>query len=313
MAPIRGITDHIYRSVFPKFFSGFDKAVAPFLATSHKNKLKGNLIKNFAPELNTGIATIPQILSKNHEDFIPLANSLFELGYTEINWNIGCPYPMVTNKGKGSGMLPLPEKIDSFLDKVTSDTKAQISIKLRLGLEYHEQILQLIPIFNKYPLKELIIHPRTARQMYSGTVNLDIFKKSLSLSKHSIVYNGDINSALDLLALQKELPTINKWMIGRGVLRNPFLVEELMQQQEKSNIEKKETIYKFHDALYSEYRQILSGATHITDKMKAVWFYLSNIFENEKKVHKLIKKTSSLEKYHQTVEKIFRDFQITTN
>ena len=213
LAPIRGITDRIFRNIFPKFFDGIDLAITPFISSTHGWKKLNSLLKEFALDKNYGLKTIPQILSNDPDDFLRLANSLNEIGHSTINLNLGCPFPMVVNKGKGCGMLPYPAKIESFLDKIFSKFKSNLSVKLRLGLEYPDEILYLIPIFNNYPIDELIIHARTGKQMYKGNVNLDIFEECLSISQNEIVYNGDIQTISDYQDLCKRFNSISKWMI----------------------------------------------------------------------------------------------------
>jgi len=306
LAPIRGITERTYRNVFPKYFRGFDLAVSPFIGTSRNNKLKGSLLKEFEPAANFGIKTVPQILGNSAEDFITIANDLHELGYSSVNWNLGCPFPTVINRGRGSGMLPYPEKIGSFLDSVLPEIKPQLSVKLRLGLRDSDEILKVIPVLNSYPLEEIMIHPRTGSQMYDGEVDLDSFERCLELCSHSIVYNGDIDSVETWEILSGRFNNINKWMIGRGALRNPFLPEEIKFGCSLTETEKLLRMRHFHDSLFKEYSKILSGPKHLTDRMKAVWEYLSCSFENSRKVFKMIKKAQNSEHYTDVVDKIFK-------
>ena len=177
LAPIRGITNKIYRNIFPKHFQGFDIAVAPFIAVKRKDKLRGAYIREFEPEKNRGLKTIPQILTADPEEFISIADCLSDMGYDIVNWNLGCPYPMEVNRGRGAALIPYPAKIDSFLEKTIPRVKLKISVKLRLGLSGPDEILRILPVFNRYPLHEIIIHARTAGQMYEGAVDLDSFEK----------------------------------------------------------------------------------------------------------------------------------------
>ena len=193
LAPVRGITTRVFRNVFPKHFKGFDIAVAPFIAAKRKDKIIGAYIREFEPGANSGLKTIPQILTGDPEEFISLADCLSDTGYDMINWNLGCPYPMVVNRGMGAALIQYPDKIDSFLEKTIPRVKSKISVKLRLGMAGADEILRVLPVFNRYPLHEIIIHSRTADQMYEGAVDLDSFEKCLPLSKHEVVYNGDIN------------------------------------------------------------------------------------------------------------------------
>ena len=311
LAPVQGITDRIYRNLFPVYFKGVDMAIAPFISSSKKMKPVNNLLCEFHPDKNTGIPTIPQIMSSNPDDFTMLANALYDIGCGTVNWNLGCPFPMVVKKGRGAGMLCYPDRIESFLEKTMPAIKPKLSIKLRIGLKYPDEVLQLIPIFNRFQLEELIIHPRTGVQMYEGEVDLDIFEQCLGLSKHRVVYNGDIDSFEKLEMLSKRFGSVERWMIGRGLLRNPFLAEKIKLHTEKPYDEKIKIIRAFHDNLFDEYSKILSGPSHITNKMKEIWTYMGSFFENGEKIRKKINKTHHRDNYVDIVNKVFNETQIS--
>ena len=311
LAPVQGITDRIYRNLFPVYFKGVDVAIAPFISSSKKMKAENNLLREFYPDKNTGIPTIPQIMSSNPADFTKLANALYNIGCGTVNWNLGCPFPMVVKKGRGAGMLCYPDRIESFLEKTMPVLKPKLSIKLRIGLTYPDEVLQIIPIFNQYPLDELIIHPRTGVQMYKGEVNLDIFEQCFGLSKHRIVYNGDIDSSEKLEMLSKRFGSVDRWMIGRGLIGNPFLAEKIKFNTEKPYYEKIKIIRAFHDQLFTEYSKFLSGPSHITNKMKEIWTYMGDFFENGDKIRKKINKTHHRDNYVDVVNKVFNETQVS--
>ncbi len=305
LAPIQGTTDRIYRNLFPLYFKGVDIAIAPFISSSKKMKPENNLLRELYPEKNTGIPTIPQIMSSIPDDFIKLANMLYDIGHSRVNWNIGCPFRMVVKKGRGAGMLCYPDRVESFLDQAIPALKPQLSIKLRLGLTYPDEVLQLIPIFNRFTLEELIIHPRTGDQMYEGEVNLEMFEQCRSLSRHRIVYNGDIESVEQLETLAQRFGSIDRWMIGRGLLANPFLAEEIKLRTVKSYQEKVKIMRAFHDHLFAEYSKLLSGPAHITNKMKEIWTYFGGFFVGREKIRKQINKTHHRDGYLAVVNKVF--------
>jgi tRNA-dihydrouridine synthase B len=311
LAPVQGITDRIYRNLFPVYFKGVDLAIAPFIPSVKKMKPENNLLREFYPDRNTGIPTIPQIMSSEPADFTLLANALYSIGCGTVNWNLGCPFRMVVKKGRGAGMLCYPARIESFLEKAMPALKPKLSIKLRIGLKYPDEVLQLIPIFNKYQLEELIIHPRTGVQMYEGEVDLDMFEQCLSLSKHRVVYNGDIDSLEKLEMLAKRFASVDRWMIGRGLLANPFLAEKIKFNTEKPYGEKIKIIRAFHDQLFTEYSKILSGPSHITNKMKEIWTYMGSFFENGEKIRKKINKTHHRDNYVDVVNKVFSETPIS--
>jgi len=305
LAPVQGVTDRIYRNLFPVYFKGVDLAIAPFISSSKKMKPENNLLREFYPDKNTGIPTIPQIMSSEPDDFTQLANALYDIGCGTVNWNLGCPFPMVVKKGRGAGLLCYPARVESFLEKTMPAIKPKLSIKLRIGLTYPDEVLQLIPIFNRFQLEELIIHPRTGVQMYGGEVDLDIFEQCLGLSKHRVIYNGDIDSLEKLEMLSHRFGSVERWMIGRGLLANPFLADEIKFHTEKPYGEKIKILRAFHDQLFAEYSKILSGPSHITDKMKEIWTYMGGFFENGDKIRKKINKTHHRDNYVDVVNKVF--------
>ncbi|RJP76186.1 MAG: tRNA-dihydrouridine synthase family protein [Desulfobacteraceae bacterium] len=304
MAPIKGITNAIFRNVFTECFSGFDLAVAPFVSTIQGRKISRSHIRDILPENNTGIPIVPQLMSNNGDDFIHLARKLHDLGYDTVNWNLGCPFPMVANKKRGSGMLLYPERIDAFLSQVIPKIPVNLSIKCRLGRNQDEEILKLIPVFNRYPLKELIIHPRTGIQMYEGSVHLDRFEECTNQLKHSIVYNGDITCLDGFRNLSVRFPQIDTWMIGRGTLINPFLPEILKKGKDDIS-DKIQKMQEFHDSLWKQYQSSMSGPSHAMDKMKGFWYYFSQAFQNKAEIYKKIKKTKSMEKFENVVWNVF--------
>lgn len=311
LAPLQGITDRIYRNLFPVYFKDVDAAIAPFISSSKKMKPDNKLLREFYPENNTGIPTTPQIMSSVPADFIMIANKLYDVGCGTVNWNLGCPYPMVVKKGRGAGFLCDPGRVESFLEKAMPALKPHLSIKLRIGLKYPDEIFELIPIFNRFPIEELIIHPRTGVQMYGGKVDLDIFEQCLGLAKHRIVYNGDIDSFEKYEMLAKRFGSIDRWMLGRGLLANPFLAEKIKFNTEKPYAEKIKIIRAFHDHLFDEYLKILSGPSHITNKMKAVWTYLGDFFEDGAKIKKRIWKTHHRDNYLDVVNKVFNETPVS--
>lgn len=305
-SPLQGITDYKFRNSYIKYFGEIDKFFSPYIRLSGKKEIKKSQLRDVLPENNKDIPLIPQIMVNSSEDFIYLANMLSDYGYNEINWNLGCPFPMVTNRTLGSGLLKFPNIIDSVLSDSLKNISAKVSVKLRLGLTQIDEIDKIIPILNNHNLTEVIIHPRIAKQLYKGEVSLDKFKEIIKLSSHKIIYNGDIIS-LDYYKKNIELITeIDDIMIGRGLVSNPFLSEEIKTNITFSSEEKKQIFRNFHDTLLFEVENSLSGDSHVLSKMINYWEYFSLFFDNSRKVFKIIKKTKSLNKYHRNVNEIFK-------
>jgi len=303
LAPIRGITDCYFRSLFHQHFPGFDSSLAPFINPQRHSSFQPKQLKDILPANNRLLPVVPQLLNTNVDDFLFLASRLHELGYKEINWNLGCPAPMVTIKHRGSGLLPFPEQIITFLDHVVPKLPMALSIKTRLGYEDKNELLSLLPRLDDYPLTKIIIHARLGNQLYKGKTDRESFGLCLDASKHPIVYNGDITSVQKFLELEQQFPEIQKWMIGRGALANPFLAGEIKNLDDS---DRPARLLSFHDELYSYYRELLSGQAHLLGRMKQLWVYLSTFFPPEKKTWKKIKKCRTEHQYQHVVTELFK-------
>lgn len=306
LAPMEGITGHIYRNAYEKYFHNIDKYFTPFIVPNESLSLKTKELRDMLPENNEGLNIVPQILTNNAEGFVLTANKLKQLGYEEINLNLGCPAGTVVSKKRGSGFLAYPEELDRFLDEIYKINDMKISIKTRLGKEMPEEFYKLIEIYNKYPLEELIIHPRTREDFYGNTPNLEIFKESLKLSKHSICYNGDIFTVDNYNKIVKEFPQVDKIMIGRGILANPGLIDEIKENKFIT----KEILKQFHDEIFENYTILLKEDKNAMYRMKELWGYMSHIFTNNKKYYKKIKKAQKAIDYKVAVNSLFAEQEI---
>lgn len=226
LAPMQGLTELLFRKAFHRCYPGaFDYAVSPFLSITHGNLREASVkVEDVLPELNVNsMPVVPQLLGHETEGFVELSNRLNELGYSEVNWNMGCPMRRVAAKHRGSGILPYPNEVRSILDSVVPRIKPALSVKIRLGYLSPDEIDAIIPILNDYPLASVTIHPRTGKQMYSGQVNIRKFAEVLPIIKHRVIYNGDICTAYDYCQIRNLFPTVKDVMIGRGALYNPLL------------------------------------------------------------------------------------------
>ncbi len=304
MAPLKGITDALFRSVYMKHFKGLDGAIAPFINPQRKGGNNKALLKDLLPERNCSLPLVPQLLNTDPEDFITLANHLADLGYDELNWNLGCPVPMVARKKRGSGLLPYPDQIIEILERIVPNISQKLSIKMRLGYHQFTESLQLIPRLNEFPLSALIIHARLGIQLYRGPTYPEKFRECLELAHHSLFYNGDITSVQTFKSLKEQLPEISHWMIGRGLLANPHLPAEI-NGSSFSCEQKFEELWAFHQELFNEQKERLSGPGHLLGKMKQVWIYLIGAFPSGQKALKKITRASTEEKYLTAVMRLF--------
>ncbi len=302
MAPLRGITDALFRRVYSSHFSGIDAAVAPFINPQHKSRLTDKLLADVLPE--TGVPRlIPQQLNSNGDDFLAVAERLWDLGYTEINWNLGCPVPMVARKKRGSGLMPFPDEIVAFLDHVIPRMKSRLSLKMRLGYHDHRESLELLPRLDCYPLSEIIIHARLGRQLYRGTTDPQRFIQCRQISGHRLVYNGDINTVSDHQELRDQVK-IDRWMIGRGLLADPFLPSAIKGAHITAR-QKSLKLQRFHDELFHAMKEKLDGPGHLLGRMKQIWIYFISSFPEKKNALKKITKASTEANYLAAVNAVF--------
>jgi tRNA-dihydrouridine synthase len=251
---------------------------------------------------------VPQLMSKSASDFIVMAHKLFDLGYAHVNWNLGCPYPMVAKKGRGAGMLPYPEKVDAFLNRVVPAIPNHLSIKMRLGWRRADEIFDLLPILNRYPLTCLIIHPRTGGQMYTGRPDWIRFSQCLRLSRHQVIYNGDIVTVSDLVQLHSRFPQVDTWMIGRGIVQDPCL-PALIKGCAFDDGERFRRFRTFHDQLLASYSDRLCGPSHLLNRMKCLWAYFQNAFDQGREIAKQVRKARSLDQYMCVTNRFFDSSQ----
>ncbi len=299
LAPMRGVTTMHYRRAFVRHFQGLDAEMAPFISTVDAERINPKLLKDVLPENNSGLPLIPQLIGNKADDFVQMAGALHDLGYNEINWNLGCPHKPIRRKQRGAGLLPHPDRVDAFLDQVCERIPCKVSVKVRLGVADKSELMELIPVLNRYPLNEVVVHPRTAEQMYTGTVDLDAFEEAFQALELPVCYNGDIGSATFFHSLKERFPTIGRFMLGRGLLANPFLCEEIKPalshfRKCESSIDR---IATFHDELLASYEAALHGDQPVLGKMKEFWTYLSTYLSNGRKMFKKLKKTQRLATY----------------
>lgn len=281
LAPFLGITSKIYRNTFSRHFQGLDQVYAPFISGVHPERANISKFSDVLPFDENMVATIPQFISTDAQEVLAVAKVLKEEGYTRINWNMGCPFSRLANKKRGCGILPYPDEISRMLDVVMPSIPLELTIKTRLGYYQVTELPKVIEIFNRYPLKELIIHPRTGTQLYTGNTHLDQFAYCLSLSKIPVTFNGDIYHSDRYKELQLLFPSVTSWMLGRGALINPFLASQI-KGIEPDQDQKRKTIIAFHQEYFSRQQENASNQRKMLGQMKAIWYYMSGLFSNGK-------------------------------
>lgn len=311
-APLEGVTGFTYRNAFADLFGGVDKYYAPFISPCVNDRLKGKEIRDILPENNSEkVNLVPQILTNRADYFIKATKQIMTMGYTkEFNINIGCPSGTVVAKNKGAGFLRDTDAMDSFFDEIFSWRDSlldgpDISVKTRIGVNDVDEFAEIMDVYNRYPISELIIHPRTRKQMYRDTPNMEAFDYAVKVSKNPLCYNGDINTKEDYERISQKY-NIDSVMIGRGLIANPQLVNEIKGGKKLT----KDMLKTYHDRLYDDFEVIMKADKHLLFKMKEFWNYVSWNFEDEHKCAKLVRKAQNLYKYNQAVAEIFNTMEL---
>ncbi|WP_339729279.1 tRNA-dihydrouridine synthase family protein [Maribacter stanieri] len=306
-SPLQGFTDFRFRNAFHKYFGGIDTFYAPYIRLNGKMVIKNSYQKDLQPENNTTLAVIPQIMTGDADEFLFVVKYIQSLGYKELNWNLGCPYPMVTKQGMGSGLICNPEKIDHILKRAHEETDVVVSMKMRMGYENAEEILDVFPILDSYPLKNIAIHARIGKQLYKGGVDLDAFQKCVESTTHKLYYNGDITTVAKFQEMQKRFPSIDHFMMGRGLIADPFLPSMIKNNTSEYPKDRWKIFSEFHDTIYQQYDEALSGPTPIKMKMQGFWEYFAQSTSNPHKAFKKIKKANNPRAYQQAVREILNN------
>lgn len=305
-APLQGFTDFVYRLAYAQVFNGVDAFFVPYISLKNDTILP-KYMREILPQNNPRARVVPQVLVKDSKELLITTQLLMDNGYNEVNLNLGCPYPMVTKRGKGSGLLPHPNKIRNILTDYFENCDLELSVKLRAGLNSAAEIEQVLPIFNSFPLKEVILHSRTAKQLYSGEIIDDAFAYALKTIKHRLIFNGDIFSISDFEKRKQQFPITKDWMLGRGILMNPFLPSEI-NGIKYSALERKNVLMEFHQLIFENYSDSMDNDGNTLNKMKQFWFYFSANFREAKKAFKKVKKSNNILKYKAVVAMLFADF-----
>lgn len=310
MAPMEGLTGYVYRNAYHRHFHNIDKYFTPFLTNKNLNHKE---INDILPEHNVGMQVVPQILTNRAEDFLCIAKVLSEYGYNSVNLNLGCPSGTVVAKHRGAGFLAEPEELDAFLEEIFAGCPLRISIKTRIGIEHPQEWERLLSIYEKYPVEELIIHPRVQRDFYKNTPCRAAFEEAVKRSRHSLCYNGDINSPKDARELIEQFPELEKVMLGRGILADPWLAGAIRENLRRpadaagSVLAEKDRLRVFHDDILHGYMAVMSGDRNTLFKMKELWVYLGGSFTNSDKYMKKIRKAERITEYEAVVSMLFRE------
>ena len=305
-APLDGITKVVFRRVWAAHFGGADRYFIPFFSPTDQHILTERDRREIDPANNGGLPLVPQVMTCRAKDFLWAAEVVADMGYTEVNLNLGCPSGTVTAKGKGAGFLAKPEELDRFFDQVFSKVRMPVSVKTRLGIQEPEEFARLLEIYNRYPIACLTIHARVQKEKYRGPVHLDAFAQALAESRNPVCYNGDLRTAAEVEALSQRFPSVEAVMIGRGAVADPALLRKLRGGPAAT----KEELQAFTQDLYRAYQAFYGQVGTAAQRMREVWFYLIHLFENADRLNKKLRRFKNPGEYESVEAAIFRDLSL---
>jgi tRNA-dihydrouridine synthase len=300
LAPLRGVTVRTFRNLFAKWFLPPDCAVAPFIATVAGQKIKPILLQDIDPALGQTIPVVPQVIGKDTTQLRTLLRAFKNLGYIHADLNAGCPWPFIIKKGRGAGLMRNASAFAAMLEAGCEEMPNGFSVKVRLGIDKPNLLAERMELINSFPLREVTIHARTAKQMYEGNVLLDDFATAAALCRHPVVYNGDIRTRDDFLAMKARFPNINRWMIGRGLVMNPFLIEEI--RNGVPAVYDMNRLKSFLDEYLMACENELHGPAPVLGRMKELWSYLHIFFPHGNHLWDTIKVCRTLHEYRRTAD-----------
>ena len=305
-APLDGITKVVFRKVWAAYFGGADRHFIPFFSPTCHHILTDRERREIDPANNGGLASVPQVMTRCAADFLWAAEQVADMGYPEVNLNLGCPSGTVTAKGKGAGFLARPEELERFFDEVFAGVRLPVSVKTRLGVSNPEEFGRLLEIYNQYPIACLTIHARVRTEKYRGSVHLEEFAQALAASRNPVCYNGDLRTVEDVRVLETRFPALESAMIGRGAVADPALFRKLRGGPAAT----REELQAFTQALFREYQAFYGQVGPAAQRMREVWFYLIHLFEDAERLNKKMRRFKNPGEYESAEAAIFAELPL---
>lgn len=265
----------MFRNTLYRHFGGIDVCVTPFLPVQETSKLNVRNWRDIWPKNNELVPTIPQLMGNKPAHFVDTMRALHDhYGYEAFNWNIGCPVAQVVRRKRGCGIMPDADTVEAVVNAATSQTPFRFSVKMRLGLNDPSEGIAILDRLEHYPLDFIVIHPRLGVQMYDGTPDLEQLDRFCHHTRHRVVYSGDLFTVDGFNRLQARYPNIDDWMLGRGLLQNPFLAEELKGLETG---DRRQRFLKYYQLYVHELLEAVKEKSTLA-KMKELWHYYAPLF-----------------------------------
>lgn len=303
-APLQGFTESAWRNAHARVFGGVDRYYTPFIRLE-KGEIRNKDRREVSSGRNQVQGLVPQVIAGEADEFATLVGYLEECGYRSVDLNMGCPFPLVANKGKGSGILPFPERVGCLLEAMERFPGISFSVKMRLGWKETGEWRAILPLLNRSCVKLVVLHPRIGKQQYKGEVDMEEFTSFYDHCDLPLAYNGDIRSASDIRLLTDRYPRLQGVMVGRGLLADPSLAYCFRSEVSLDQSGLYEKVGEMHRIMVEEYSRIMEGGeAQLLQKLKTMWDYW--LPDMEKKPRKAILKSNRLEAYLQAVDMALR-------
>ncbi len=292
-APMEGITPYTYRNTHAELFGMCDTYFAPFITPTENERLSLKSLRDLKEENNI-IKPMPQVLTNSAAAFLEFADKVSQIGFDEVNLNLGCPSGTVVKKGRGAAALKDPDKLEKMFDEIFSKVKIKVSVKTRAGFSDHNEFVRLAEIYNKYPFSEIIVHPRVREEYYRGKAKHETFSVIYEKSEKPLCYNGDIYEVEDYNRIKEVFPNTASVMLGRGAVKNPALFRQIKGGESLKTCE----LINFSRILEQRYIKVLNSEVFTLYKLKEIWMHMMQNFPEEKKIFKAIKKANKLSEFN---------------
>ncbi len=302
-APLQGYTDHRYRCLHQTIFGGIDCYFSPFMRCDG-GQLRNKELRDILPDNNAGTMLVPQLICASGDELAHLLDAVQQLGYSQVDINMGCPFPLQTGRGRGAALLAREEALESVVREIERRREVAFSVKMRSGFSSTDEGMRSLHRLNETPLQRVTLHPRLGRQQYKGVPDMEVFAQMAAVCRHPVVYNGDICNTVQIDELHHTFPTLHGVMIGRGLLARPTLAWEWHNHTTLSDGAVLQQSLLMHRQLYNTARQTLQGDQQILGRMHAFWEYQQPLID--KKIYKRLMKAGNCRTYEEAVAMLSR-------
>ncbi|MCH5347411.1 MAG: tRNA-dihydrouridine synthase family protein [Muribaculaceae bacterium] len=234
IAPLQGFTDAVWRCVHACVMARYGLSLtyfAPFARVEH-GVVRPRDRRDIDPAANHNVDLVPQAIFRDVKELTAIIDAFTASGYSEVNLNMGCPFPLQTRKGRGAAVVGNAALLAEVADVIDRYPDCNFSIKMRPGVNTLDEWRPAMEQINAMRLTRVIVHPRRAADGYRGGIDFDTFGEILAQCRHPLYYNGDIQTIEDFNQISERFTAAAGVMIGRGVLARPSLPVEIAAGEE---------------------------------------------------------------------------------